>query len=82
MRTISLTYVHGMLPRSDYSALNISINPGIGGYVNFPGITDCWPCDIINLECVEGGPMDRWHEVSTPDEHLALAVELIREFFP
>lgn len=26
--------------------------------------------------------MDRWHEVSTPDEHLALAVELIREFLP
>ena len=80
MRTISLTYVHGMLPRSDYCALNISINPGIGEYVNFPGITHCGPCDIINLE--EGGPMDRWHEVSTPDEHLALAVGLIREFFP
>lgn len=82
MRTISLTYVHGMLPRSDYSALNISINPGIGEYVNFPCITHSGPGDIINLECIEGGPMDRWGEVSTPAEHLALAVELIEEFFP
>lgn len=49
MRTISLTYVHGMLPRSDYSALNISINPGVGEYVNFPCISHCGPCDIINL---------------------------------
>ena len=81
-RTISLTYVHGMLPRSDYSALNISINPGIGEYVNFPCITHTGPGDIINLECIEGGPMDRWSEVSTPAEHLELAVELIREFFP
>jgi hypothetical protein len=82
LRTISLTYVHGMLPRSDYSALNISINPGIGELVNFPCLTHSGPADIINLECIEGGPMDRWHEVSTPAEHLALAVELIREFFP
>lgn len=82
MRTISLTYVHGMLPRTDYNALNISINPGIGEYVNFPCITHTGAGDIINLECVEGGPMDRWHEVSTPAEHLALAVELINEFFP
>lgn len=82
MRTISLTYVHGMLPRTDYSALNISINPGVGEYVNFPCITHTGAGDIINLECVEGGPMDRWHEVNTPTEHLALAVEPINEFFP
>ncbi|HJV25976.1 MAG TPA: styrene monooxygenase/indole monooxygenase family protein [Aromatoleum sp.] len=82
MRTISLTYVHGMKPREDFSALNISINPGIGEYVNFPALTHTGPCDIINLECIEGGPMDRWSEVSTPAEHLALATELIHEFFP
>lgn len=82
LRTISLTYVHGMKPRDDYSALNISLNPGIGEYVNFPGLTLSGHCDIINLECIPGGPMDRWNEVSTPAEHLALAVELIREFFP
>jgi len=81
-RTISLTYVHGMKPREDFSALNISINPGIGEYVNFPALTLSGPCDIINLECVPGGPMDRWDEVSTPEEHLALAVELIETYFP
>lgn len=81
-RTISLTYVHEMKPRADWSALNISINPGIGEYVNFPGLTHTGPCDIINLECIPGGPMDRWEEVKTPAEHLALAVELIRTYFP
>ncbi|MDT4836242.1 Styrene monooxygenase StyA [compost metagenome] len=82
LRTISLTYVHGMLPREDYSALNIGINPGIGEYVNFPCLTHSGPADIINLESIEGGPMDRWDEVKTPAEHLALAVELIERFFP
>lgn len=82
LRTISLTYVHGMLPREDYSALNISVNPGIGEYVNFPCLTHSGAGDIINLECIEGGPMDRWDEVTTPEQHLALAVELIERFFP
>lgn len=82
LRTISLTYVHGMKPRKDWSALNISINPGIGEYVNFPGLTHTGACDIINLECIPGGPMDRWDEVETPAQHLELAVELIRTYFP
>ncbi|WP_211091360.1 styrene monooxygenase/indole monooxygenase family protein [Pseudothauera rhizosphaerae] len=81
-RTISLTYVHDMKPRKDWSALNISINPGIGEYVNFPALTHTGPCDIINLECIPGGPMDRWDEVKTPAQHLELAVELIRTYFP
>ncbi|SEJ91841.1 2-polyprenyl-6-methoxyphenol hydroxylase [Pseudomonas linyingensis] len=82
LRTISLTYVHGMKPREDFSALNISINPGIGELVNFPGMTLSGPCDIINLECIPNGPMDRWHEVKTQEEHLALAVQMIEEYFP
>ncbi|CAB3788705.1 Styrene monooxygenase StyA [Paraburkholderia caffeinitolerans] len=81
-RTISLTYVHGMKPRADYSALNISINPGIGEYVNFPALTISGPCDIINLECIPGGPMDRWDVASTPAKHLELAIELIHTYFP
>ncbi len=82
LRTISLTYVHGMKPREDFSALNISINPGIGELVNFPGMTLSGPCDIINLECIPNGPMDRWHEVKNQEEHLALAVQMIEEYFP
>ena len=81
-RTIALTYVHGMVPRDDFTALNININPGIGELVHFPGLTLSGPCDIINIESIVGGPMDRWDSVKTPAEHLALTLELIREFFP
>jgi len=81
-RTIALTYVHGMVPRTDYTGLNINLNPGIGELVHFPGLTLSGACDIINLECIPGGPMDRWDAVSTPAEHLAMTQALIREFFP
>lgn len=82
MRTIALTYVHGMLPKPNYSALNISINPGVGEYVNFPALTNSGPCDIINLEAVQGGPMDRWDEPKTPAQHLEMTKRMIETFFP
>lgn len=82
LRTIGLTYVHGMLPKRDYSALNIGIHPGVGEYINFPALTTSGPCDIINLECIEGGPMDRWSEVKTPEQHLEMSKWMIETFFP
>jgi hypothetical protein len=81
-RTIALTYVHGMVPREDFTALNISINPGVGELVHFPALTHTGPCDIINIECVIGGQMDRWDAVKTPADHLAMTTALIAEFFP
>lgn len=81
-RTIALTYVHGLKPRTDFTALNISINPGIGEFVHFPALTHSGPCDIINLEAVCDGPMDRWADVKTPAEHLAMTKALVEEFFP
>lgn len=82
LRTIGLAYVHGMLPKRDHSALNIGIHPGVGEYINFPALTNSGPCDIINLECIEGGPMDRWSEVKTPEQHLAMSKWMIETFFP
>lgn len=81
-RAIALTYVNGMIPRDDFTALNININPGVGELVHFPALTHNGPCDIINIECVIGGPMDRWESVKTPADHLAMTKALIAEFFP
>ena len=81
-RAIALTYVLGMVPRDDFTALNININPGVGELVHFPALTHSGPCDIINIESVPGGPMDRWDAVKTPAEHLAMTKALIAEFFP
>lgn len=83
MRSIALTYVHGMKPREDFGAININPHPGVGELVHFPGLTLSGPCDIINIECVVGGPMEScWERVKTPADHLAVTLELIREFFP
>ncbi|MCL2657116.1 MAG: FAD-binding oxidoreductase [Betaproteobacteria bacterium] len=81
-RTTALTYVHGMKNPSPTGAVEINGHPGIGELAHFPGLTHSGPCQIINLECMIDGPMDRWSEVKTPADHLALTLELIRKFFP
>lgn len=82
MRTIALLYVHGMEPKSGFSALNININPGIGEFINFPALTHTGACDILNLESIAGGPMDQWNKPMSPAEYLELGKAQIKEFFP
>lgn len=84
IRTIALTYVHGMQPNADYGAINLNVNPGVGEFIHFPGLTLSGPCDIINLEAVVGGPADRFLTGRTlsPQQHFELTMDLIRQFFP
>lgn len=81
-RTIALTYLHGMTPRSDCGGINIHVHPGVGELIHFPALTLTGPCDIVNLEAVIGGPMDDWNDVSNPADHLEKTLQQIRSHFP
>lgn len=81
-RVLALTYVTGMAPRPEGSAVSFHAVPGVGEYFTFPALTTTGVCDIMVFEGVPGGPMDRWEDVRTPDQHLARSLELLEEFFP
>ncbi|MDE2411539.1 MAG: FAD-binding oxidoreductase [Sphingomonadales bacterium] len=81
-RVLALTYVDRFRPRPGKPAICININPGIGEFVSFPGLTLGGPCEIFTIEAVPGGPMDVWGDVTTPAEHLAVSERLLRAFFP
>ena len=81
-RALALTYVHGMAPRPEYSAVNFNLIPGVGEYFVFPALTTSGPCDIMVFEGVPGGPMDCWGDVKTPAEHLARSKALLEQFLP
>lgn len=81
-RALALTYVKGMLPRSDHSAVNFNLIPTVGEYFVFPALTVNGPCDIMVFEGIPGGPMDCWKDVKTPDEHLAKSLWILRTFLP
>lgn len=81
-RALALTYVHGMKPRSDHSAVNFNLIPGVGEYFVFPALTNSGPCDIMVMEGIPGGPMDCWKDVATPREHLARSKWILDTFLP
>jgi len=82
MRALALTYVTGMTPRPEFSAVNFNLVPGVGEYFVFPALTTTGPCEIMVFEGVPGGPMDCCADVETPEQHLARSLELLETFFP
>jgi len=82
MRALALTYVTGMTPRPEYSAVCFNLCPGVGEYFVFPALTTAGECEIMVFEGVPGGPMDCWGDVTTPEEHLAKSKWILDTFFP
>jgi 2-polyprenyl-6-methoxyphenol hydroxylase-like FAD-dependent oxidoreductase len=82
MRALALTYVTGMTPRPEYSAVCFNLIPGVGEYFVFPALTTTGACEIMVFEGVPGGPMDCWGDVTTPAEHLAKSKWILETFMP
>ncbi len=81
-RALALTYVHGMTPRPDHSAVNFNLIPSVGEYFVFPALTNSGACEIMVFEGIPGGPMDCWKDVSSPQEHLARSKRILDTFLP
>ncbi|WP_421848873.1 styrene monooxygenase/indole monooxygenase family protein [Oricola sp.] len=82
MRALALTYVKGMTPRPEHSAVCFNLVPGVGEYFVFPALTTSGPCEIMVFEGVPGGPMDCWGDVKGPEAHLAKSKEILSTFLP
>jgi 2-polyprenyl-6-methoxyphenol hydroxylase-like FAD-dependent oxidoreductase len=81
-RALALTYVHGMRPRDEHSAVCFNLIPGVGEYFVFPALTASGPCEIMVFEGIPGGPMDAWADVQSPAAHLQRSLEILRRFLP
>lgn len=81
-RALALTYVKGMQPISPYSRVTFNVIPQVGEYFSFPALTVNGACDIMVFEGIPNGPMDCWQEAKTAEEHLALSLELLKQYVP
>ncbi|GAA3135565.1 alanine-phosphoribitol ligase [Planomonospora alba] len=81
-RALALTYVTGLVPRPEHSAVCFNLIPGVGEYFVFPALTVTGPCEIMVFEGLVGGPMDCWSDVRTPAEHLARSRWILETFLP
>ena len=82
MRALALTYVNGLEPRPEYTAVAFNLAPGVGEYFVFPALTTTGPCEIMVFEGVPDGPMDSWGDISSPEQHLEHSVQLLKDIFP
>lgn len=82
MRALALTYVKGLSPRPEYSAVCFNLIPGVGEYFVFPALTTSGPCEIMVFEGVPGGPMDCWREVTSAAQHLETSLRILKQFLP
>jgi hypothetical protein len=80
-RALALTYVHGMAPREEFSAVNFNLIPGVGEYFVFPALTVTGPCEIMVFEGLPGSNMDSWKGLS-PMEHLENSLRILRTYVP
>lgn len=81
-RSLALTYVTGMTPRTPFSRVCFNLIPGVGEYFVFPALTLSGPCEIMVFEGVPGGDMDRWSDARTPEAHLAESLRILRSYLP
>lgn len=81
-RALALTYVTGMTPRPEFSAVAFNLIPTVGEYFVFPALTTSGACEIMVFEGVPGGPMDCWGDVTAPAEHLAKSKWILETFMP
>jgi hypothetical protein len=81
-RALALTYVTGLTPRPEHSAVSFNLIPTVGEYFVFPALTTTGRCEIMVFEGIPGGPMDCWRDVGTPAEHLAKSKWILDTFLP
>lgn len=82
MRALALTYVTGMTPRPENSAVCFNIIPGIGEFFSFPALTTTGACDIMVFEGIPGGEMDCWARGASPKEHLEMSKDILKKYLP
>lgn len=81
-RALACAYVRGLAPHPEGAELSINIVPDVGECFILPALTTTGPCDIVVFEAVPSGPLDRWDDVRTPEQHLQRSKELLAEHFP
>ncbi|MEU4208979.1 styrene monooxygenase/indole monooxygenase family protein [Streptomyces sp. NPDC026206] len=84
-RSLALAYVHGLGPRAEhpeYDAARCNLVPGVGELWVIPTLTTSGRADILFWEGVPGGPLDVFHDIDGPGEHLARTLELLERFAP
>jgi hypothetical protein len=81
-RILALASVHGMTSTPNGEMASFNIIPDGGELFVIPALTLTGPCHYLFFEALPGGLLDCWQDVKTPEEHLALTLDLLATYLP
>jgi 2-polyprenyl-6-methoxyphenol hydroxylase-like FAD-dependent oxidoreductase len=81
-RVIALVTVHGMQPVEPYDLVSFNIIPGVGEFFVLPSLGASGTYHNLLFEAIPGGPLDCWGDITTPESHLARALECLERWLP
>lgn len=81
-RVLAAACVHGYAAERQWQGVSASLIPGAGEYFVMPGLTLSGPCHFMIMEAIPGGPLDRWDDIGSADEHVARLGELLARWLP
>ena len=81
-RQLGMAYLHGVAPHPDIAGLRVSLLPEEGALLMVPALTLSGNCEIVCVEGVPGGPLDRWTDRPGPRETLDRLLALAKKYVP
>lgn len=81
-RVLALSCISGLKPSGDMNAITFNLIPGQGEVFIMNGLTTSGPCHFMIIEAIPGGELDRWSDITTPEDHHARSIELLEQFLP
>ncbi|QVQ52703.1 hypothetical protein J4H86_02420 [Spiractinospora alimapuensis] len=78
----AIAYVEEIDGHPDSDGVGIDLVPGLGHLISWPALSVNGPCRLVHITGPADGPLARWPRRTTPDQHYALMLEVMREFIP
>lgn len=78
----AIAYVEEIDDHPDIDGIGIDLVPGLGHMISWPSLSVNGPSRLVHLTGPADGPLARWPQRVSSEEHLTLMLDLMREFIP
>jgi len=81
-KIVAICGVHGLIPRTPWDGVCITVVPGCGENIILPVLLPTGPGHLFVFQYYPGGPWDNWPAGNSVEEHLAHSKQLLKEYLP
>lgn len=78
----AIAHIEDSRNHPDQDRVGVDLVPSVGHVISWPTYSVRGRCRLLFVTGSADGPLSRWPKVCAPQEHLALMLEVMGEFFP